>query len=129
MGAVAQKLEAADRTKNISTSIKKSVPIIQRGLRQMEKIGIDKAVAEFDQVFEDLDVKADAMNEGLNGVYSSTVDQGSVENLMKQLQESQAVDVEGNIGNAPQSSLAGAGKQQNKNEDDDLMARLRNLQD
>ena len=29
MGAVAQKLETAERTKNISESIKKSVPIIQ----------------------------------------------------------------------------------------------------
>ncbi len=41
MGAVAMKLEAADRTQNISMSIKKSVPMIQKGLQTMEKIGID----------------------------------------------------------------------------------------
>ena len=129
MGAVAQKLEAADRTKNISTSIKNSVPIIQRGLKQMEKIGISKAVAEFDQVFEELDVKADSMNTALDGVYSSTIDQGNVETLMKQLQESQANEMENNMGNAPSTNLAGQDKSKVKNDDDDLMARLRNLQD
>uniref|UniRef100_A0A7S3NS50 Uncharacterized protein n=1 Tax=Euplotes crassus TaxID=5936 RepID=A0A7S3NS50_EUPCR len=129
MGAVAQKLETADRTKNISTSIKKSVPIIQKGLRQMEKIGINKAVAEFDSVFEELDVKADSMNTALDGVYSSSIDQGNVETLMKQLQESQANELEGNLGSAPMSSLATDKKSSVKNEDDDLMARLKNLQD
>ena len=129
MGAVAQKLETADRTKNISMSIKKSVPIIQRGLKQMEKIGISKAINEFDQVFEELDVKTDSMNTALDGVYSSTVDQGSVETLMKQLQESQAHDMDANLGNAPQSNLAKENKSSVKNEDDDLMSRLRNLQD
>ena len=129
MGAVAQKLETADRTKNISTSIKKSVPIIQRGLKQMEKIGISKAVAEFDQVFEELDVKADSMNTALDGVYSSTIDQGNVETLMKQLQESQAMEQENNLGNAPNTNLAANNSSNVKNEDDDLMARLKNLQD
>ena len=128
MGAVAQKLETADRTKNISTSIKKSVPIIQRGLKQMEKIGINKAVAEFDSVFEELDVKADSMNTALDGVYSSSIDQGNVETLMKQLQESQANELEGNLGSAPMTGLK-EDKSGVKNEDDDLMARLKNLQD
>ena len=129
MGAVVQKLETAERTKNISESIKKSVPIIQKGLMQMEKIGISKAISEFDQVFEELDVKTDSMNTALDGVYSSTIDQGSVEVYMKQLQESQAVDMGSGLATASQKSLAGTGKAKVKDEDDDLMARLKNLQD
>ena len=129
MGAVAQKLETAERTKNISESIKKSVPIIQNGLKQMEKIGISKAINEFDQVFEELDVKTDSMNTALDGVYSSTIDQGSVEVYMKQLQDSQAVDMGSGLATAPQKSLAGTGKSKVKEEDDDLMARLKNLQE
>ena len=93
MGAVAQKLEAADRTKNISESIKKSVPVIQKGLRQMEKIGISKVINEFDQVFEELDVKTDSMNTALDGVYSSAIVQNSAEGYMKQLQDSKAIDM------------------------------------
>ena len=126
MGAVAQKLEAADRTKNISESIKKSVPIIQKGLRQMEKIGISKAINEFDQVFEELDVKTDSMNTALDGVYSSTIDQNSVEGYMKQLQDSQAIDMGGGLAAASNKSLAGTGKV--KEDEDDLMSRLKNLQ-
>ena len=129
MGAVAQKLETAERTKNISESIKKSVPIIQNGLKQMEKIGISKAINEFDQVFEELDVKTDSMNTALDGVYSSTIDQGSVEVYMKQLQDSQAVDMGSGLATASQKSLAGTGKSKVKEEDDDLMARLKNLQE
>ena len=128
MGAVAQKLETAERTKNISESIKKSVPIIQKGLKQMEKIGISKAVQEFDSVFEELDVKTDSMNTALDGVYSSTIDQTSVESLMKQLQESQANELDGNLANAPSTQLS-SGKASVKNEDDDLMSRLKNLQE
>ena len=126
MGVVAQKLEAADRTKNISESIKKSVPIIQKGLRQMEKIGISKAINEFDQVFEELDVKTDSMNTALDGVYSSTIDQNSVEGYMKQLQDSQAIDMGDGLAAASNKSLADTGKV--KDDEDDLMARLKNLQ-
>ena len=95
----------------------------------MEKIGISKAINEFDQVFEELDVKTDSMNTALDGVYSSTIDQGSVEVYMKQLQESQAVDMGSGLATASQKSLAGTGKSKVKEEDDDLMARLKNLQD
>ena len=126
MGAVAQKLETAERTKNISESIKKSVPIIQKGLKQMEKIGISKAINDFDQVFEELDVKTDSMNTALDGVYSSTIDQGSVETYMKQLQDSQAIDMGSGLATASQKSLAGGAKV--KEDEDDLMARLKNLQ-
>lgn len=82
MGAVAMKLEAADRTQNISMSIKNSVPLINKGLKTMEKIGIDKAVADFEQVFETLDVKADSMNSALEGVHSSSISNTQVEDLM-----------------------------------------------
>merc|ERR1711957_380423 len=86
MNAVAQKLKSADRTKEISKSIKRSMPIINRGLKEMDKMGLDKVMAEFDTVMEDLDVKADTMNNGLNGVYSSSIDQSQVDKLMESLQ-------------------------------------------
>ena len=54
MNAVAQKLKSADRTKEISKSVKRSMPIIQRVLKEMDKMGLDKVMAEFDTVMEDL---------------------------------------------------------------------------
>ncbi len=73
MGSVAMKLEAADRTKNVSETIRHAVPMIQKGLKQMEKIGIDRAAYEFEQVFETLDVKAGSMNAAMDGVHSSSI--------------------------------------------------------
>ena len=92
----------------------------------MEKICISKAINEFDQVFEELDVKTDSMNTALDGLYSSTIDQNSVEGYMKQLQDSQAIDMGGGLSVASNKSLAGTGKV--KENEDDLMARLKNLQ-
>ena len=66
------KLDAADWTKNISDTIKHAVPMIQKGLKQME-IGIDKAAYEFENVLETLDVKAGSMNAALDGVHSSSI--------------------------------------------------------
>ena len=129
MGAVAMKLEAADRTQNISMSIKKSVPMIQRGLQTMEKIGIDKAVNHFENVFETLDVKADSMNEALHGVHSSSISNTQVEELMGQLKDKQAMGVENAGAGQVSTGAISAPQQEVKNEDDDLMARLKNLQE
>ena len=87
MNAVAMKLEAAERTQNISQSIKNAVPMIQKGLQTMEKIGIDKAVNDFENVFETLDVKAESMNSAMEGVHSSSIGAGQVDELMAQLKD------------------------------------------
>jgi hypothetical protein len=126
MGAVAMKLEAADRSQNISMSIKKSVPLIQKGLKTMEKIGIDKAVNDFEQVFETLDVKADSMNSALEGVHSSAIGSGQVDELMNQLRDQQASNVDNNAANVPAGKVS-TGPEPVQNEDDDLMSRLKNL--
>ena len=94
MSAVAQKLKSAERTKQISHSIKRSVPIIQKGLKEMDSLGINKAMSEFDQVMEDLDIKTDSLNSGLEGVYASTIDQKKVDQLMDSLKEAQVTDMQ-----------------------------------
>ena len=94
LGAVGQKLQAASRTAMISKSIKNSVPLIKKGLKQMEKLGIDKAMVEFDTVMEELDVKSDSLNSGLEGVYSSTIDQNQVDSYLDKLMDSQAHEMD-----------------------------------
>ena len=94
IGAVGQKLQAASRAAMISSSVKNAVPIIQKGLKQMEKMGIDKAMVQFDTAMEELDVKSDSLNAGLEGVYSSTIDQEKVDGYLSKLMDSQANDVE-----------------------------------
>ena len=82
MGAVSMKLESAQRTQTMSSAIKKSVPMINKGLKHMQKIGIDQAVNDFEEAFETLDVKTESMNAALDGVHSSSVNTGTVDELM-----------------------------------------------
>ncbi|CAI2379670.1 unnamed protein product [Moneuplotes crassus] len=127
LGAVGQKLQAASRTAMISQSIKNAVPLITKGLKQMEKMGIDKAMCQFDTAMEELDVKTDSLNAGLGGVYSSTLDQTEVDSYMSKLMDSQAHEMDVNSVGVSKAELK-AGPEEEKSESDDLMARLRDLQ-
>lgn len=82
VGAVAQKLDAAQRASTISESMKNAVPMIKKGLKEMEKMGIGKAMAEFDSAMENLDVKSDSIGAAMDGVYSGTVDQSQVDSYV-----------------------------------------------
>ncbi len=82
----------------------------------MEKIGIDRAAYEFEQVFETLDVKAGSMNAAMDGVHSSSISQGAVEDFMHQLQEEVANEV-GMSNNVKGGKLPA----QKVNEEDELM--------
>ena len=126
MGAVAMKLESAERTQNISMNIKQAVPMIEKGLKTMEKIGIDRAVNDFENAFETLDVKTESMNAAMEGVHSSAIGAGQVDELLGQLRDQQANSVENNAGRVASGQIS-SGQQEVKNEDDDLMARLKNL--
>ena len=97
MGAVAMKLKSAERTKAISKTISHSLPIIQKGLKQMDALGINKAMGEFENIMEELDVKSDSLSAGLDGVYSSSVSHSEVDKYLEKLQDSQAHDLESNI--------------------------------
>ena len=126
-GAVAMKLEAAHRTQTMSQAIKKSVPMINKGLKHMQKIGIDKAVNDFEEAFETLDVKTESMNSALDTVHSSSVNQGTVDELMGQLKDQQAMSADNSAQRVNNGALAAPAQNVN-NEDDDLMNRLKNLQ-
>ena len=58
----------------MSETISKTVPMLQNCLKKMDAMGISGAMASFEQVFEDLDVKTEEMNGALESVYSTTID-------------------------------------------------------
>ena len=62
MSAVASKLESAARTQQVSMQIKNSVPALKNCLKQMEKSGVHNNLAQFESVFEDLDVNIEGVN-------------------------------------------------------------------
>jgi len=43
-------------------------------MKKMDALGINSSIAEFENVFEDLDVKTEELNGALDNVYSTTID-------------------------------------------------------
>ena len=85
MGALAQKVDSAARTQQMSESMAKTVPILQTAMKQMEKAGIANSVGEFEKVFEDMEVKTGEMDAALENVYGTTIDQSEVNALFTEL--------------------------------------------
>jgi charged multivesicular body protein 1 len=94
VGAVAQKLDSAYRATTMSESMKNAVPMIKKGLKAMEKMGIDKAMFEFDSAMENLDVKSDSIGAAMEGVHAGSVDQTQVDGYLSALMDSQANDMQ-----------------------------------
>ena len=76
MAAVGSKLESAARTQQVSMQIRNSVPALKNCLKQMEKSGVTKNLAQFERVFEDLDVQV----EGVTGALDMVAGQSSEDN-------------------------------------------------
>ena len=62
MGALSAKLESAHRTQEMSQQIAKSVPLLEKAMKQMDALGVAGSIGDFEKVFEDLDVKTGDMN-------------------------------------------------------------------
>ena len=78
MQALASKIEGAARTQQMSETLKNSVPALERAMKQMDKMGVAGSVAEFEKVFEDMDVKIADIDGVLDNVYSTSMDQNEV---------------------------------------------------
>ena len=59
------------------------------------------AVAEFEKVFEDMEVKTSEMDQALdkmNNVYETSIDQGEVISLLRELADKNGMYIEGQLG-------------------------------
>ena len=53
----------------------------------MDALGAAGSIGQFEKVFEDLDVKTGEMNDALDGVYSTSIDNGEVAQLLQQMKD------------------------------------------
>ena len=128
MGALAAKLESAHRTQEISTQIQQSVPMLQRCMKQMDSLGVAGSIGSFEQVFEDMDVKPGDMNAALDNIYSTSIDNGEVMDLLNQMRDQQTMEAGGEI--ATGAGAIAAPAQPNAaqaNDVDAMQARLNEL--
>ena len=127
MGALSAKLESAHRTQEMSQQIAKSVPLLEKAMKQMDALGVAGSIGDFEKVFEDLDVKTGDMNQALDSVYSTSIDNGEVMNLLNQMKDEQTMEAGGEInagGGAISNPNATAAE---ANEIDAMQAKLNEL--
>ena len=53
----------------------------------MDAVGAAGSIGDFEKVFEDLDVKTGEMNAALDNVYSTSIDNGEVMQLLQQMKD------------------------------------------
>lgn len=56
-------------------------------MKQMDSLGVAGSIGSFEQVFEDMDVKTGDMNAALDNIYSTSIDNGEVMELLTQMRD------------------------------------------
>ena len=85
MGALAQKIEGAARTQQMSKTMSSTIPIMQKAMKNMDKAGIGASIADFEKVFEDMEVKTGEIDAALENVYEGTIAQDEVTSLLEEI--------------------------------------------
>ena len=101
--------------------------MLKKCMKDMDSIGVSGSIGEFEKVFEDLDVKVEEMNGALDGVYSSSIDNGEVNDLLAELGSVQQMEEKDKIGNAAGGNIVGMQSSAQANDVDEMQARLNQL--
>ena len=72
--------------------------MLQKCMKQMDSLGVAGSIGSFEQVFEDLDVKTGDMNAALDNIYSTSIDNNEVMELLTQMRDQQVMEAGGQIG-------------------------------
>ena len=126
MGALSAKLESAHRTQEMSKQISQSVPLLQKAMKQMDSIGVAGSIGDFEKVFEDLDVKTGDINQAMDNIYSTSIDNGEVMDLLNQMKDQQTMEAGGQI-NAGSGAIANPNANAQGNDIDEMQAKLNDL--
>ena len=82
------------------------------------------SISSFEKVFEDRDVKTEELNGALEGVYSTTIDEGEVNGLLNEMRDAHGMEVGEGIANPGNKNVAAA---QQNNEIDEMQKKLDQL--
>ena len=91
------KIESAARTQQMSEQLKASVPALTTAMKQMEKMGVAGSVAEFEKVFEDMEVKTGEIGAAMDNVMATSTDASEVDALLGEISSAHAMGAGGVI--------------------------------
>eukprot|EP00920_Eleutheroschizon_duboscqi_P018649 GHVT01044314.1.p2 GENE.GHVT01044314.1~~GHVT01044314.1.p2 ORF type:complete len:122 (+),score=26.99 GHVT01044314.1:1787-2152(+) len=89
----------------MTQSIYKAVPGLTRAMGTLDIDKLSTNMTAFEQLFEDLDVRAEFVTNSIDSTTSTTTPIDQVESLITQVAEEHALDVAHMIGQTPQSAL------------------------
>lgn len=93
MDAVASRLDAADKSQQLSQSIQKTVPQLDKALKGMSVEALAENMGQFEELFESLDVRADFVAGAIDSTTASTMPADEVDALITQVGDEHALDV------------------------------------
>ena len=62
-----------------------TIPIMQKAMKNMDKAGIGASIADFEKVFEDMEVKTGEIDAALENVYEGTISNDDVSSLLSEI--------------------------------------------
>jgi len=129
MDAVASRLDAANRTQQLTQDIYRAVPNLQRALGQMNVEQVSTNMDAFEKLFQDLDVRGEYVSNAIDSTTASATPADQVDSLISQVAEEYALDVSGVLNDAkvPQKLPETRVQEGSKAKVDPLQERLNNL--
>ena len=126
MGALSMKIESAARTQQMSEQLKSSVPALTTAMKQMEKMGVAGSVAEFEKVFEDMEVKTGEIGQAMDNVMATSTDATEVEALLGEISSAHVIGEGGVIQGQKvgMGAIANPAAQEQVAEMDDIQKRM-----
>ena len=97
MGALASKIEGAARSQEMSKTMANTIPALTSAMKQMDAQGIGKNVANFEKIFEDMEVKTGEIDASLENVYAASISQEEVGSLLSEIQGVQSIEADGQM--------------------------------
>lgn len=129
MTAVSLKLDSAYRAQQISAQIKNAVPSMEKALGSMNSLGVAQNMANFEKVFEDMDVKVEGITGALDNVIGeSAQDKDAVNSLLNEIAAGAGLQANLEMGVTNQNEIKMPGQQEEVKDDyKDLEKRLQAL--
>ena len=83
------------------------MPSLNNALKMMKSNKIGENMADFEKVFEDLDVQIATMDGALEGVTATAADGNAVDELLQQMQAEAGLEAGQKMGQAQKGKIAG----------------------
>lgn len=135
--AVSSRLETAVRMNNVTKSMQSVVKGMDKGLASMDIDKISTTMDKFEQQFEDLDVKAQYMDQAMNSTTASATPVDQVDELVRMVADENALVLGSEFADVGPVGALVPGKKEEEEKmkagkqavavEDDLEARLANL--